>query len=47
MYDLDPSKELFDLINFYGAKVVQGAGELLEEYRPIFWLGPTDRKSVV
>ena len=27
MDELDPRKELFDLINFYGAKVVQVAGD--------------------
>ena len=30
MDELYPSKELFDLINFYGEKVVQMACQLLE-----------------
>ena len=30
MDELDPRKELFDLINFDGTKVVQVEGELLE-----------------
>ena len=31
--ELDPRKELFDLINFDGSKVVKVAGELLQVYR--------------
>ena len=34
MYELDTRKELFDLINFDGAKVVQVTGELLEVNPP-------------
>ena len=34
MDDIDPRKGLFDLINFYGAKFLQVAGELLGVDRP-------------
>ena len=34
MNELDPRKEIFDLIKFYCAKVVQVEDELLEEDRP-------------
>ena len=36
MDEIGPSKELFDLINFDGAKAVQAEGEILEVYRPTF-----------
>ena len=34
MDEFDHRKELFELVNFYGAKVVQVAGELLEVDHP-------------
>ena len=36
MDEIGPSKELFDLINFDGAKAVQAEGEILEVYRRKF-----------